>query len=261
MGCFLLSVTEYNPTCYAQTLEVHLIEFRHSHHKEVLMEEPKWKLGDPCYVADVNIEKGRMRFRVMPACVVHVADRVATAQSTNPFSKSNFGRWEPFTEGRPFPDRRSALVHVLKEMQENGISLLTPILAEGEAPQIKNLPANIPTIGEVVYGYDIETREVFEAQIGYLRYEYGRLDVGYDQSPGNPEASNVRIKEWWSTREEAEAHARQHHGGRWTFVSKEELAARVNAEIDKIWSDAAKYHASPEGQASMRSMGEFFRQV
>lgn len=105
------------------------------------MEQEKWKLGDPCYVADVHRAQGRMRFRVMPARVVHVAGvtgRAATAQSVNPRPKLRLGYWEPFTEGRPFVGRLSAFMHVWREMRKNRISLFVPILFEGTAPEMKD---------------------------------------------------------------------------------------------------------------------------
>ncbi len=228
------------------------------------MEQRKWKLGDGCYIADVNIEQNRMRFRVMPARVVHVAGigkRVATAQSDNPRLKSRIGRWEPDTEGRPFASRWSALMHVRRTMRKNSISFFTPVKFEGEAPEMKNLPADIPELGQVVYGLDTERQEIFEAQIGYLRYEFGRVNVGYDQSPRNPEASNVRIKRWWPTRAAAEMYAHQHHDGGWAFVSKEELARRTDAEIEKIWSDAMERIKSPESKAQMNELAEILRQM
>ncbi|MDR3571886.1 MAG: hypothetical protein P4L81_06920 [Candidatus Pacebacteria bacterium] len=228
------------------------------------MEKCKWKLGDTCYIADVNIAQGRMRFRIMPARVVHVAGitgRTATAQSVNPGPKSLLGRREPFTEGRPFPNRWSAFAHVWCEMRLHHISLFVPIRFEGEPPKMEALPADVPELGQVVYGLDTELCEIFEAQIGYLHYEGGKVDVGYDQSPGNPEASNIQIKQWWSTRASAEIHVQQNHGEGWTFVSKEELARRTNAAIDKLWSDATEYIKSPAFQASMNNLVELLSQA
>lgn len=228
------------------------------------MEKRQWKLGDPCYVADVYIAQGRMRFRVMPARVVHVAGitgKSSTAQSVNPRPRMRLGYWEPFTEGSPFASRWSAFAHVWREMRKNSISLFMPIQFEGEAPEMKDLPADIPALGQVVYGLDLEMREIFEAQIGYLRYEFGRIDIGYDQSPGNPEASNVRLKQWWPTRAAAEIHVHQNHGEGWTFVSKEDLARRTNAGIDKIWSDATERIKSPEFKAQMGRLAESLKQM
>ncbi len=225
------------------------------------MSQRKWKLGDSCCIADVNIAQGRMHFRVMPARVVHIAGvngRTATAQSVNPLPKLQFGYWDPLTEGRPFANRWSAFVRVWQEMRKNSISLFTPIRFEGEVPEMKNLPADIPELGQVVYGIDTETRELFEAQIGYLHYAYGRLEVGYDQSPNNPEASNVRIQQWWPTRVAAEACVHQTQKEEYTFVSKEELAIRTNAAIDKIWSDAEERIKSPAFKASMGNLVESF---
>lgn len=228
------------------------------------MEQKKWKLGDHCYIADVHIAQSRMRFRIMPARVMHVAGvtgRTATAQSVNPQPKSLLARWEPFTEGCPFASRWSAFAHVWSEMRKNKISLFAPIRFEGEPPEMEKLPADIPELGQVVYGLDIEMREIFEAQIGYLRYEFGRVDVGYDQSPGNPEASNIRIKQWWSTRASAEIHVHQNHGEGWTFVSKEELARGTNTAIDKIWSDASERIKSSAFQASIGNLVESLSQA
>lgn len=223
------------------------------------MEQRKWKLGDQCYIADVNIAQNRMRFRVMPARVMHVAGidrRVAMAQSVNPRLTSLLDRWEPTTEGRPFATQWSAFLHVRRTMWKNSISRFTPVRFEGEAPEMKNLSADIPELGQVVYGLDTERQEIFEAQVGYLRYEFGRVNVGYDQSPGNPEASNVRIKQWWPTRAEAETYVHQHHGKSWAFVSKEELARRTDAEIEKIWSDAMERIKSPRFKAQMDKLAD-----
>lgn len=225
------------------------------------MKQQKWLLGDYCYIADVYIAQGRMRFRVMPARVVHIAgitSRAATAQSVNPLPNwLQLGYCEPFTEGKPLATRFSAFAHVWSEMRKNGISFFTPIRFEGAEPEMNDLPEDIPVLGQVVYGLDIEKREIFEAQIGYLHYKYGKVYVGYDQSPGNPEASHIRIKQWWPTRAAAEIHVRQNHEGEgWTFVSKEELAKRTDAAIDKIWSDAAERAKSPEFKARMNNLVE-----
>lgn len=220
----------------------------------LVMERHTWKLGDRCYIADVNIAQGRMRFRVMPARVMHVAGingRFATAQSVNPRSESPLDPWPSATTGCPFASKWSAFRYVRRIMRENGISLSVPIQFEGEEPKMGSLSADIPELGQVVYGIDTGKWEIFEAQIGYLRYRFGRVYVGYDESPGNPEASNVRIKQWWPTRAAAEAYAHRHHGGGWTFVSKEELARRTNAAIDKAWSDVLERIKSPEFEAEM----------
>ncbi len=217
----------------------------------------KWKLGELCYIADVHIARAEMRFRVMPARVLHVAGvsrTTATAYSANPPWRSLHARCEPFTQGCPFPDRWSAFIHVWREMRRNSISVFKSIRFEGTAPEMENLPADVPQLGQIVYGIDIEAQEVFEAQIGYLRYEYGRLEIGYDESPGNPEASNVRIQKWWSSREAAETYMLETYDMQLPFVSKEELATRTDARIDKIWSDALARVKSPEFQASIGAL-------
>lgn len=228
------------------------------------MEQRKWKLGDRCYIADVSIAQNRMRFRVMPARVMHVAGidrRVATAQSVNPRFTSLLARWEPTAEGRPFASLWSALLHVRRIMRKNSISYFMPVRLEGKALEMKNLPVDIPELGQVVYGLDTERQEIFEAQIGYLRYEFGRVNVGYDQSPGNPEASNIRIRQWWPTRAAAETYVHQHHGKSWAFVSKEELARRTDAEIEKIWSDAMGRIKSPKFKAQMNELVKTLQQM
>lgn len=225
------------------------------------MKKQPWKLGDLCYIADVNIEKNRMRFRVMPARVVHIAgitNTIATAQSANP-PQNGLGYYELFTEGDPFPTQWSAILHTWREMRKNYISLFMPIRFEGEVPEMEGLSADIPALGQIIYGLDAEMREIFEARVGFLRYEYGRVDVGYDQSSGNAEASNVRIRQWWLTRAAAEAHVQEIHGETWAFVSKEQLAERVNAEINKIWSDASIHAQSPEFKAQMAKFAETLR--
>src|SRR5437762_2660690 len=100
----------------------------------------QWKLGDPCYIADINIAPGNMRFRVMPARVVHIAGitgKTATAQSSN-LRPEPWGRWEPFTKGAPFASKLAALVHVCQEMRKNSISVSAPLIKfEGTPPEMK----------------------------------------------------------------------------------------------------------------------------
>ncbi len=183
----------------------------------------------------------------MPARVIHIAgldSSFAIAQSHDRIKTTLIGSFEPNTEGEPYATRRAASNKVRRLMREGRISWFARIRFEGTAPEMKALPADVPELGQVVYGVDPEKREIFEAPIAYLRYQYGQLIVGYD--PGNSESSYVRIRKWWPTRQAAEDHAGRTQGVPHAFVSKEELARRADAEIDQIWADAAKRIKSPD---------------
>lgn len=202
------------------------------------MADRTWKLGEPCFIVDMSISMMHARMRVMPAIITHTASGFARGTSYSPGMAG-----KQFIEGTPFACEKEAREWIAGYVDHITAAAKDAYL-EGMQPgwQIPEAPC----VGDVIYGIDDEAKEVFEATVGIVRIELGRLEVGYDQSPGNPEASNVRIKEWWRWRSEAMNVARARHNCPIEFVSKEELALRTNKEINKIWSDAEKRLTDPE---------------
>ena len=122
---------------------------------------------------------------------------------------------------------------------------LTKIPLEGHRPRFES-PLSLPEFGQVVYVLDQEAEEVLEVTVGWTGLDFGTWQAGYDSSPGNPEANMVIIREWWSSKECALWGARNRHHKEFAFVSKEEAAKRVDASIEKVWSDAAARLRDPE---------------
>lgn len=202
------------------------------------MADRTWKLGEPCFIVDMSIGMMHARMRVMPAIITHIASGFARATSHSPGMAG-----KQFIEGAPYACEKEAREWIAAYVDRITAAAKDAPL-EGMQPGWQIPPA--PSVGDIIYGIDDEAKEVFEATVGIVRIELGRLEVGYDQSPGNPEASNVKIKEWWRWRGEAMDVARARHNCPIGFVSKEELAARTNKEINKIWSDAKKRLTDPE---------------
>ncbi len=179
-------------------------------------------------------------------------------QATASLSHRNLGQF--FALGRPYHTVEDAQ-RFLADYRERILAALKNVEVSGQGVSLE-LPANLPACGDCVYIIDEKLGEVQEVVIAWLGRgrEYGPIHVGCDPGLGNPETSFQRITKWWSTLKEA-LDSLGAGANSYKVVSKVELARRAGAEIDEIFSRAEKHHRSPQGQASMRSLGEFLRQL
>ena len=222
------------------------------------MKQATWSIGDHCYIADVRTTPGFVRCRVMPARVIHVAGIarvIASAMSLNPVVQTTVHPCLYSIEGNPHPTRWSALCAAWSQMRQMKISIFTPIVYEGTAPDLPNVPVDMPALGQIVYWIDAQHREILEARVGYLRYELGKLVLAVDESPSNLESSMLHIERWWTSREAVTVQAKCEHTDfdEWKFVSQQELASRVDAQIDQAWADARRRLKEPGFFASSRA--------
>lgn len=215
------------------------------------MRNHSWKLGEQCFIADLNLSTQPIRARVMPAQVIHVTGRIATAMSANP---ERFG--PTFTDGTPYRTVREARAALRAELRKRlGLAAsLRRLPLEGCATHFP-VPEGFPSLGQVVYLIDAEHAEVLEVETGFLHLVDG---AGYDEAPGNPEASMRQIREWFADKNRALAVAAERHAKRFAFVTKEEVAARATEAIDKIWDDAAARMKDPTWMAQTRDDMEHF---
>jgi len=192
----------------------------------------KWRLGEACYIVSMSLIPGCVSMQVMPAIVVNAAAPLAQACLPS-------GKVGPiFEKGQPFSteeDARASLEDLAKDIL--AASTHTPLV--GTRPQWK-VPGGWPSIGDTIYFADWKAKEVVEATVGFLSLEDGHCQIGYDSSPGNPEASNVELTEWWASKNEALQATRHRVGGDLSFVSKEELARRTDNRINDVWDQTAK---------------------
>lgn len=211
------------------------------------MQNRTWKLGEPCFIVDMSIGMTHANMRIMPGIITHLADSFAQGTS---FSTRMAGK--QFVEGMPFASE--------KEAREWIGAYVRRIAAAAEDAGVEGMQPGwqipkTPRTGDIVYGIDAEAKEVFEAHVGLVRLELGRLEVGYDNSQ-----DNVRIREWWPTKDEALAEAHKRFGGIFIFVPKEEVVHRARTAEQKIWDNAATYMRSPEFRSGMRQPAESLRE-
>jgi hypothetical protein len=222
------------------------------------LEKTVWNVGDACFIAEMKTDPRFVQMRVMPAVVVQIFDDEGTRARAEAYTKDMCG---PHTaEGQPFVTEEAARAY-LAEYSERVRTAYAQAKLHGERPEWQ-LPANAPRQGSVVYTIDVDRKEILEAVVGIVRIEHGRMEVAYDECPGNPEASNIRMKRWWKTQREAASYAKQHHQGIvFTFVSKENLAARVGAEIEQVWVDAIANLKSRRFKKWLKKLGALLRKL
>lgn len=219
------------------------------------MHEAPWKLGDPCYIA--STDSGRPC--IMPAQVTRISGLPEPHARATSLNSAQLGG-PLIEEGYALPTKRAARKEARRIVAERAswlASLLVRIPLKGRSPDFV-MPENVPEHGQVVYILDEEKAEVLEVVVGWREFALGRLVLGYDSCPGNPEANMVRINEWWPTGHQAHNVAQERHNKDFAYVSKEEGARRVKEDIDTIWSDAAARLRDPVWKARhMESMREF----
>lgn len=218
------------------------------------MEKRTWKLGEPCFIVDISISDLHANMRVMPAiitCLSGTKERLSASATS--FSTGRLER--QFIEGSPFASEKEA---------REWIAVYTArISSAGETAELTGMHpgwsmVEAPLVGDIVYTVDPAKREILQVAIGFVRFEFGRLEVGYD--PGDPEASNVQIKEWWNTRNEAQEHVSKCYPYmQFSFVTKEELARRTKKEIETFFSDALARAQSPEFKTAISGFIETLR--
>lgn len=207
------------------------------------MSQTKWKLGDACFIVDAESE----RVQVMPAKIFRISGLPTTCAWACSYVERAFSAPRRH-EGEPFPAEKEARKHaraLLTKRTSWAAAHLTKIPLAGREPRLPTLVA-LPDIGQVVYVLDAAAAEVLEVVVGFLGIEFGQVEAGYDESPGNPETSMIRIKEWWQTLEGAQAAARSRYTAPFGLVPKEEVARRANARVDTIWAEAAARLKDPE---------------
>ncbi len=214
------------------------------------MENRSWKLGESCFIVDLSISYGHARITIMPAIIT----RVSASASATAFSTAKFG--PQFVEGQPFACEKEA-----REWIAAYVGRITAAAAEADIVGMQPgwyIPSNVPAIGDTVYTVDIEEKEILEVVIGITLMEGSRLRVGYD--PGNSEASHVSMEEWWLTRKDAEAYAhKQHPGVKFSFLTKEQVRERSDAEIQGIFDQAEANLHSPGFLTNLKGFVEALR--
>lgn len=208
------------------------------------MQRRTWKIGEPCFIVDMSVSDTFARMRVMPATIIHMAGTDGSFARATSFSIDTIG--PQFIEGQPFASEKEAREWMSRYAERISVAARDAPLSGMEPGW--NIP-HAPRNGDIVYGIDIEARCVFEAQIGFVRLECGRLEVGYDNSE-----DNVRIEEWWQSKGDAMRIAQERHGNGFSFISKEELVAQTKQRMRSIDEKAVAYAKSPEFRDSMRSL-------
>lgn len=213
------------------------------------MQNRTWKIGEPCFIVDMSVSDNFARMRVMPATITHLARTDGSFALATSYSTDRLG--PQFIEGQPFASE--------KEAREWISGYVDRVYAAAKAAPLSGMEPGwyippAPKNGDIVYGIDAKAEQVFEAQIGFVRFELGRLEVGYDDSE-----NNVRIKEWWSSKEEALSEAHKRHGKTFAFVPAAEVVRRAKAAEQKIWDDAAAHMKKPESIEGMKRLAETLR--
>ena len=206
------------------------------------MKTRKWDINEPCFIVDMSVSPSHISMGIMPAVITHIGGTKGKHVTATAFSTKQFGK--QFIEGAPFASE--------KEAREWLVDYANRILAAAKSAPTSGMhpgwyiPEDAPRNGDTIYVIDAKDKEIIEAKVGILHLEGSRLEIGYDQSPGNPEASMVKAKQYRKTLAEAKALVSEQYGESFVFVSHTELAERTNAAINKIWADAEKRIKSPE---------------
>ena len=198
------------------------------------MSKPVWNVGDACFIVDLHTDPRCISVKILRATVTQVFNTEGTHARALSLNRNLLGR--PETVGQPFASVKAAR-QFLRTYAKQVRRAASRAEVSGEGPAWQ-LPQDAPKQGDTVYTLDVEQKELLQVTVGIVRVDNGQMEVAYDQSPGNPEASNVRMRRWWTTWEAAEIYVHQNHGEGWTFVSKEELARRINGDIDQIFTKA-----------------------
>ena len=202
----------------------------------------KWNLGDRCFIANIQCGENYNACKIMPALVTHIggigdsasytATALASKSRKNAIGKTRF-------EGEPFETKAAAREHIL-HFAKNVMVAAKNAVVTGRHQKV-SLPSRIPQTGDVVYTIDWGAKEVLEVVVYHVNLMgKGKIEVAYSPSPQS-EVSCIELIKWYRSRAAANKAVRKKYQRSFTFISREKVARRADAEIEKIWTDAQKY--------------------
>ena len=207
------------------------------------MQEPQWRLGDPCFIVDLSLNPGYVRMRIMPAAIINPP--AGFARATNP--PAIVGRW--WTDGDAHPSEEAARAWI-KNYVEEILTASRDVPLVGTRPEYQ-FPKSVPLPGQIIYILDEKTGEVLEVEANFFSLERG-LEVGF--SLRNCEAGGFAITEWWATKETALRDARKRWNKEPVFVSREDLERRADEAVEEMWRKAHENIHSPEFAESIQNL-------
>lgn len=212
----------------------------------------QWKIGEPCFITHISVGTSHAQMRVMPAIVTHVGNVAGTQAVATSFSTDDFGR--QLIEGEPYASEKEAREY-LTGYASRVAKAANDAPLKGMQPGW-HIPENIPQNGDTIYVVDVGSKEIIEAKVGIVRLQGHRVEVGYDTSPGNPEASIVKAKQYYTTLAGAKASVKEQYNESYTFVSHTELAERTNKAIEQVFTDAIEHIKSPKFKVGLGELAK-----
>ena len=209
------------------------------------MSEKKWKLGDECFIVNIELSTNYSKVEIMPAVITHVGGvlgrNVTATAEQDILDKSTFFIGQPFATEEDARDSIYKQIEILTKSVDTAKTIGSRLVL----PAAKSLPNN----GDIVYTISYGSKEIKEVVVGVVKYDsFGsdKIRVGYDPSPNNPEVSMVEISRYggmnniWKTAETAQNFAREEFGKELPIISRDEVARRADVEIEEILSRAMK---------------------